>query len=109
MLKKALVSIQYPYVRRQCGQSCLGLGLDLVPKQTVFNSLQSIGRKLITYENAFPMKKSALLSKRQVKYVESIIVKRDTKKLGMSSKEAIQVISELCQAKSFVKAEIHLD
>ena len=68
-----------------------------------------IGRKPITYENFFPDKKRALISNSQVKYVEDIIIKRDTVNLGMSRKELIQVISELDQAKSFVKAENHLD
>ena len=70
----------------------MDLGLDIVPKQTVFNILQRIGRKPITYENDLPMKKRALLLENQVKYVEDIIVKRDTENLGMSRKEAIQVI-----------------
>ena len=39
------------------------------------------------------MRKQVLLSQRQVKYVENIISIRDTSKLGMSSKGAIQVIS----------------
>ena len=66
--------------------------MDPVPKQTIFNILHSIGRKPITYENAFPMKNSTLLSENQVKYVEGIIVKIDTANLGVSSKEVIPVI-----------------
>ena len=84
-------------------------GFDPFPKQTVFNVLQRIGRKLITYENVFPDKKRALLSNSQVKYVEGVIIKRDTSNQGMSRKEVIQVISELCLSKSFVQAENHLD
>ena len=38
------------------------------------------------------MKKKTFLSENQVKYVEDIIVKRDTANLGMSRKEVIQVI-----------------
>ena len=72
---------------------CLELGLDLVPKQTVYHVLQRISRKPITYENVFPDKKRALISNLQVKYVEDIIIKRDTVNLGMSRKEVIQVIS----------------
>ena len=68
-----------------------------------------IDRKLITYDNAFPRKKRKFLSERKVKYVEDIIVKKDTSNLGMSRKEVIQVISELGQAKSFVQAENHLE
>ena len=48
-LKKYLVNSWYPSVRGKCDESCLQLGLDPVPKQTVFNVLQSIGRKPITY------------------------------------------------------------
>ena len=39
------------------------------------------------------MKNRALLSENQVNYVEDIIVKRYTAKLGMSRKEVIQFIS----------------
>ena len=96
-LKEALGSIQYPSLRRQCDEACLELRFDPVPKQTVFNVLQRIGRKPITYENVFPEKKRALLSSSQVNYVEDIIIKRDTEKLGISRKEVIQVILELVQ------------
>ena len=77
--------------------------MDKIPKQTVFNVLHRIGRKPITYENVFPEKKRSLLSDSQVKYVEDIIIKRDTANLGMSRKEVIQFISELGLAKSFVQ------
>ena len=73
--------------------------MDTVPKQTVFNVLRRIGRKPITYENFFPVKKRLLLSKIQVNYVDDIIIKRKTANLGMSRKEVMQVISELGQAK----------
>ena len=89
--------------------TCLDLGLDQVPKQTVFNVLRRIGRKPITYENVLPDKKRALLSNSQVKYVEDIIIKRDTENLGMQRKEVIQVISELGQHKLFAQSENHLD
>ena len=92
---------QYPYFRGKCDEACLELGLDPVPKQTIFNVLQNIGSNLITYENALPMKKRELLLENQVKYVEDSIVKRDTANLEISSKEVIQVISELGQAKLF--------
>ena len=85
------------------------LGFAPVPKQTVFNFLPRIVRKPITYENILSVKKRALLSEIQIKYVEDIIIKRDTEKLGVSRKEVIQVISALGQAKSFVQAENHLD
>ena len=60
-LKEDLVNNRYPSLRGQCDEACLELGLDPVPKQTVFNVLQRIGRKPITYENVFPDKKRALL------------------------------------------------
>ena len=41
--------------------------------------------------------------------MEDIIIKRDTENLGMSSKEVIQVISELDQEKLFVQPDNHLD
>ena len=75
--------------------ACLELGLDQVPRKTVYNVLRRIGRKPITYENVFPDKKRALLSNSQVKYVEDIIIKRDIANLGMSMHEVIKVISEL--------------
>ena len=99
----------YTYLRGQCDESCLELGLDPVPQQTVFNVLQNIGRKLITYDNSFHMKKRALLPENQLNYVEDIIGKRDTANLGVSRKQVIQVISDLGQAKSFFQAENHLD
>ena len=55
------------------------------------------------------MNKRALLSENQVKYLENIIVKRDTANLGVSWKEVIQVVSELVQTKSYVQMENHLD
>ena len=88
--------------------ACLELGLDPVHKQKVFNVLRRIGRKPIPYENVFPEKKRSLLSNSQVKYVEDIIIKRDTANHGMSRKEVIQVISEIGQEKSFVQSENHL-
>ena len=103
-LKETLVNSRYPYLRGKCDEACLVLGLDTYTKQTIFNLLQRIGMKTITYENALPMKNMALLSENQVKYVEDIIVKRDTTNLGISRKEAIQFMSELGQENSFVQA-----
>ena len=51
-------------MRGLCDKACLELGLDPVPKQTVLNVLQSIGRKPITYENDFPKKNRELLPER---------------------------------------------
>ena len=39
----------------------------------------------------------AFLSERQLKYVEDIVVTRDTAKIGMSRKDAMQVISDTGQ------------
>ena len=99
---------QDPNYRGRWDVACLDLGIDRVTRQTIFNILRRIGRKPITYENVFPVKKRALRSNLQVKYVEDIIIKRDTANQGMSRKEVIQVISELGQAKSFFQAENHL-
>ena len=55
------------------------------------------------------MKNRALLSENKVKYMEDIIVKRGTTNLGISSKEVVQVISELGQAKSLVQEDNQLD
>ena len=41
--------------------------------------------------------------------MEDINIKRDTANLGISSKDVIQVISDIGQAKSFVQAENYLD
>ena len=71
--------------------------------------LQSIGRKPITYENALPSRKQALLSQRQVNYVEYIIVTRDTENLGMSRGGVIKTISDIGQASYYVQAENNLD
>ena len=66
-----------------CNADYLELGEDPVPRQTVTNFLQRINSKPITYENASPQINQALLSQRQVEYVEDIIVTRDTANLGM--------------------------
>ena len=63
----------------------------------MINCLKSIGRKPITYENDFLLIYWAFLSERQLKYVEDIVVTRDTAKLGMSRKDAMQVILDTGQ------------
>ena len=82
-LKEALVKSRDPSFRGQWDVACLDLGIDQVPRKTIFNVLRRIGRKPITYENVFPDKKRALLSNSQVKYEEDIIIKRDTANQGM--------------------------
>ena len=98
-----------PEVNRVCDAYFLELGDDIFPRQTVTNCLQRIGSKLITYENASPLRNQALLSQIQVRYVEYIIITSDTAKLGISRREVIQTISDIGQASSFVQAENHLD
>ena len=83
--------------------------MDPFPKHTIFNVLQRVGRKPITCLKSLLTKKRTVLSENQVRYVEHIIVKRDTANLVMSRKEAIQVIYDISQEKSFVQAENHLD
>ena len=75
---------RYPDAIGQCHEACLDLVLHPVPKQTLFNVLQIICRKSITYKNDLPMNKRVLISENQVKYVEGIIVKRDIKNLRIS-------------------------
>ena len=41
-LKKALVNIRYPSLRSKSAEACLELGLDPVPKQTVFNDYRGL-------------------------------------------------------------------
>ena len=96
-INEALANSRYPYFRGRCDEDCLELGFNPVTKQTVFNVLRSIERKPITYDNVFPVKKRSFLSEIQLYYVEDIIIKRDTEKIGMPSKEVVQVISELGQ------------
>ena len=73
------------------------------------NCLQRISSKPITFEDSFPPRKQALLSEIQVNYVEDIIVTRDMENLGMSSREVIQMISDIEQESSYVQAENHMD
>ena len=76
------MNIRYPPLRGKCDEACLGLCFDPVPKEMVLNVLQSISGNPIKYDNTFPMKKRALISERQVKYVEDIIFKIETENLG---------------------------
>ena len=55
------------------------------------------------------MSKWELLSQRQVNYVDNIIFTRYMAKLGMSSKEVIQEISDIVKASSYFQAYNHLD
>ena len=77
---------------------------DPAPRITVNNCLQLIGSKLITYDNAFPPINQSLMFKMQVKYVDDIIVTRDTANLGISRREAIQTILDIGQSCSYIQA-----
>ena len=47
-------------MRGKCDESCLGLGLDPIPKQTLFNILQMIFSNPITYENSLPYEEEGI-------------------------------------------------
>ena len=88
-----------------CDEWDVELGEDTVPQMKVANILKRIFSK---YNNSLPMIKWALISKSQVKYVEYIIVTRDTENFGILRKEVIQVISDIRQENYYVQAENHL-
>ena len=54
--------------------------------------------------NALSLRKSVLLSQRQVKYVEDIVFTKDTENVGMARNYVIQVISDIVQANPYVQA-----
>ena len=76
---------------------------------TASNCLKRIYSKLITYENSPPFRKRVLISQREVRNFEDIIVKRYTDIIEMARKEAIQVISYIGQENYYVQSENHLD
>ena len=82
---------------------------DTVTQTTGNNCLQRIGSRKITFDNDLPPGNQALLSHNQVKYVEDIIVTRDTEKLGVSRREVIQTITDIGHPSSYIQAENHLD
>ena len=98
-----------PTVDGVCDEEDLELGKDPFPKTTVANCLKRIGSKKITYENSFPLRYQALILERQVKYVEDIVIIRDTANLGMPRKEVIQVISDTGKEIFNAQADNHLD
>ena len=75
-MKKAMDIRIHPAVNGVCDTSCLDLGNDTGPQQTVTSFLQRIDINQTTYENASPLGKRKLLLQRQVKYVDDIIVTR---------------------------------
>ena len=78
-----------------CDEGDLELGEDMVPQMKVVNGFKRISSKPITYDNAFPLRKRAMLLEIQENYSQDIIVTRDTANLGMSRKEVIQSISDI--------------
>ena len=80
-----------------------------IPRSTVVNCLKTIVSKPITYENYSPLRYQTLLLESQVKYVEDIVVTRDTANLGMLRKEVIKFISDIGQANLCVQSENQLD
>ena len=70
--------------------------------------LKIIGRKPITYKNDSPMSKRVFLSQRQVKYVESMYITRDTEIFGMPRKEVIQLISDIGQESYYFQTDNQL-
>ena len=75
-LKKDMERRMNTEVNGLCYLSCLELGEDPVPQQTVTKFLQGIDRNPITYKNAFSSIKKALLPQRKINYVEDITVTR---------------------------------
>ena len=62
---------------------------------TVVNCLRSIRNNTIMFDNSLPLRNWKFLFDEKVKYVENIIVSRDTTKFRIGSKDAIQVISDI--------------
>ena len=73
----------------------LVLGQDLIPRMIAVNFLVRMDTKPTAYENSFPPRKRTLLSKMQVKYVQDIMVARDTVNLGMG--KVIRVVLHIGQ------------
>ena len=54
--------------------------------------MRKIGSNTIIYDNYFPLRKRVFLLERKVKYVEDILVTRNTENLDIPRKEVIRVI-----------------
>ena len=80
-----------------------------VPPTTLFNVMKRLGDRPPTLKNCFPQKKNSLLSTDDIIVLQDIIRKRDCSNAGVSRKEAVQIIVDLGQAKSYKSAENHLD
>ena len=70
---------------------------------TVVNCLRSIRNNTIMFDNALPLGNWTFLFDGKVKYVENIIVSRDTAHFRIGSKDAIQVISEIGEDDYYVQ------
>ena len=67
------------------------------------NFLRRISDKPVKYENDFPLKERKLILEMEVKYVQDIIVARDSANLEMSRKEAINIRSDIEPSDSYVQ------
>ena len=92
-----------------CDEGGLELGENTNPRMTMEKNLKIIGSKPITYKNPFCLINWVLLSEMQVKYVEDIIVTINTGKVGVASKEVIQLISDIGQVNYYLQADNYLD
>ena len=61
----------------------------------VVNGLRRFYNKMIKYDNTFPLKIGRFLTEIQVKYVQDMIIARNMAKIGMETKDMIQVISDI--------------
>ena len=71
--------------------------------------MKRIGDKEPTLENCFPQQKTSLLSNEAIDILQDIIRRRDLTNNGVTRSEAITIIVDLGQAKTFKVAENHLD
>ena len=61
----------------------------------VVNGLRRFYNKMIKYDNTFPLKIGRFLTEIQVKYVQDMIIARNMAKIGMETKNMIQVKSDI--------------
>ena len=61
------------------------------------------------FDNSLPLRNWTFLFDGKVKYVENIIVSRDTTNFRMVSKDAIQVISDIGEEYYYIKEDNHND
>ena len=77
-IKKYLEILRNPTVDVVCDERDLDLSEDTVPQMTVVNCLKRIDINPITYEISFPLRNCTFLLEIQLKYVQDVIVTRDT-------------------------------